>query len=135
MKGLVGSDAWFHSKYSFITTIRLEAKRLENVSSYLFSSKSALISFLLCYKCDLFVLITGCCELHQLSVLQLILCFQWRSMKVIHHACNISQEINVFANVRHQNVGRCCDILTQVCGGSYQLLPCRKDRGSETEDR
>lgn len=133
MEGLVGSDAWFHSKYSFITTIRLEAKRLctrlENVLSFVFRSKSALISFPLCYKCDLFVLITGCYELHQLSALQLILCFQWRSMKVIHHACKIPQEINIFANVRHQNVAGCRDILTQVCGWSYRLLPCRKDRG------
>lgn len=69
MKDLVGSDAVFHSKYNNIIIKQTWGKNQKGMAnsqkavdeSYLFfyfQFKSALISFLVCSKCDLFVLIT-----------------------------------------------------------------------------
>lgn len=69
MKDLVGSDAVFHSKYNNIIIKQTWGKNQKGMAnsqkavekSYLFFNfqfKSALISFLVCSKCDLFVLIT-----------------------------------------------------------------------------
>ncbi len=56
----------------------------------LFSSVSAIISCLVAYKCVLIVcIITGCCKMHQLSVLQLILQCQQRSIKVIRYLMTV----------------------------------------------